>query len=187
MDVWTIVWLLEIFSAFLLVAGAGVLLWLVFLAIPGLVQGPPFVAMKPAVLEEFMAAADIRPGEKVIELGSGDGRVLAEAVRAGAAATGYDINLFLVWRSRWRLWRTGRSKNAKVAWSDFWRADLSGADAVLIWGFKPVMERLEKKLDKELKPGARFIAYQCGLPNWRPERVVGQTYVYRRAPPGPAV
>ncbi len=161
-------------------AAAVLVLWLVFLALPGFMAGPPFVGTPPARLRVMLELAQLKPGEVVFDLGSGDGRLLREAAAAGAAATGYEVNLFLVWRSRFNLARAGLGRRARVLWRSFWRADLSSADVVFIFGYSTIMARLEAKLQAELKPGARLVSYRYKLPSWPPAAERDHVYLYRR-------
>lgn len=174
--------LLSIFRALLLVTAILLLWWLVFLCLPALMGGPPFVGSSPDSLKSVMALAGLKAGERVIDLGSGDGRLLIAAAQAGCTVIGYEANLFLVWYSRYRLWHLGFGRQATVHWANFWKADLTGADTVLIYGFSGIMERVARKAAEELKPGGRLVSARFELPMWwPPERRDGQVFLYRKA------
>lgn len=181
MTVLTLLFVLELFKAVMLVAAGGIIVWLAFLAVPGLVGGAPYVGSKKRQLDAMMRLAAIRPGELLIDLGSGDGRILAAAAKAGGTAFGYEINLFLVWYARLKLWRQGLRGRVRVRWGNFWRADLSKADVVAVFGFSTVMENLAHKLDAELKPGARVVSVRYVLPGRIPEASADGVYLYKIA------
>ena len=168
-------------QSILLVAGIGFLLWIIFLVIPGFVGGPPFVGSKDEIRNALFSLAALKPGEKVIDVGSGDGRLLIIAAKQGCVAIGYEINPFLVWFSRYKIWRAGLWGKARVHLCDFWAADFSDADVVVIYGFSPIMERLGQKLSRELRVGTRVVAARSPFVGWREEKIENRTYLYRVA------
>jgi len=111
--------------------------------------------------------AKIKKGDKVCDLGSGDGRLVIMAAKKGAKAVGFEINPFLVLISWLKILLAGVRKNAQVQWRNFWWQDVSEADIVLLYLITHQMEKMEKKLKKELKPGARVISYIFKFPHWQ--------------------
>ncbi|MEY4744867.1 MAG: hypothetical protein RL272_812 [Candidatus Parcubacteria bacterium] len=178
--------ILTVIKALLLVAACFYVLWLYYLiAAPGFADGPPYVGSKPDVVAAMAALAAFRPGETVVDLGSGDGRLIIAAAKAGCTAVGYEINPFLVLRTRLALRRLGLADRARILRRDFWRADLSGADVVMIFGFSTIMERLQRKFAAELKPGARVVSSRYRLPDWKPEEERDRVFLYRHDPSRP--
>jgi len=169
---------LRVFQALLLAAAVLVVIWLVFLSLPGLMRGAPFVGTRPESLKAMLDLAVLRSGETVVDLGSGDGRLLFAAARAGCRAVGYEINLFLVWSSRWRAWRLGLSPRVTVRWGSFWKARLDEADVVLVFGFSNIMADLAKKLADELRPGARVVSLRYELSAWPAAGRSGEARLY---------
>lgn len=171
--------ILNIFSGLLLFAAACFVVWLFYLiAAPGLLNGPPFVGSNDEAMRAISELAALRPGETVVDLGSGDGRVLAAAARSGCKAVGYEINPFLVLWSRTVLWRLGLADRASVRLGDFWHADIRTADVVIVYGFSTIMARFERKFEGELKPGSRVVSSFYRLPTWRPSRGSGRVTLY---------
>ena len=123
--------------------------------------------------EESVAAmiklARPRPGELWIDLGSGDGRVVIAAAKAGATAIGYEIDRRLIEESRRRVLECGLQGRAEIRKGDFWAVDLSEADVVSAFLFDTVMKRFQEKLRSELKPGCRIISVAFSLPDWEPK------------------
>jgi SAM-dependent methyltransferase len=165
---------LLLFGAFLMV------LWLIQLAVPGLMDGAPFVGSQPDRQKKMIDLLALKPGETVLDLGSGDGRLLVAAAERGCHVIGYEANLFLVWYSRLWLWRRGFGSRSAIHWGDFWRADWSAADAVMLYGFPTIMARLEKKFAAELKPGARIVSATFQLPTWPPTATAGDVFLYKK-------
>lgn len=131
------------------------------------VTGGPFVPSNKRAVRAMVKLANLRPGITVIDIGSGDGRVLFEAANQGAIAIGIEINPYLVLLTRLRaLWRPYRGK-VTVRWQNLWTADLSRADAVFVYLIPWKMDDLATKLKKELKPGTLVISNSFIFPGWK--------------------
>jgi tRNA A58 N-methylase Trm61 len=160
---------------FYLIIIAGSALMLLWLS-----RGPFFVPTRRKHLSVITAMLDIKAGEKAVDLGSGDGRLLIALANAGAEAHGYEHNPLLVMRSRRNAKRGGVSGRTFVHSENFWNADLSGFSVVTIYGIPYIMRRLEKKLQQELRPGARVLSYSFPFPSWQPAQTNKRIYVYRK-------
>lgn len=143
----------------------------------------PFVPAPMGVARDMVAAAGLKPGETVYDLGCGDGRVVYLAAKEpGVKGVGLELSpvVYLLARARGALWRSG----AKIRLADFRRQDLSGADAVFCYLSPALMRALEPRLRAELKPGARVISYIYRFPNWKESRSAasepGTIWVYEQ-------
>lgn len=135
------------------------------------VSGAPWVPMNKKDEERFLALADIKPGQKMYDIGCGDGRVVAAAASAGAKAQGFEISLFpFILASIRRLFHKDRSR-MKISYRDIWSVDLSDADIVYFFLMPKVYPKLRVKLEKELKKGTKVIAYVWPMKEWQPVRV----------------
>ena len=123
--------------------------------------------------------ADVQPGEKAADLGSGDGRVVIALALKGAEAHGYEVNPFLVAVSRRKIRQSGLNGCAFIHWGNFWRRNLASYDLVTVFQVGFVMARLEAKLKRELAPGSRVVSHYWRFPGLQPERVQGSIYLYR--------
>jgi SAM-dependent methyltransferase len=147
------------------------------LALPALAQGqvgeesPPFVTTPAVVVERMLALAQTGPEDFVVDLGSGDGRVLiTAAARFGARGTGVEIDERLVRVSRENAQRAGVAGRVTFEHGDVTRADLSHASVVTTYLLRSLMDRLQPKLLAELKPGARIVSHAFPMTGWRPDR-----------------
>lgn len=169
--------LLRSLHSWWLLAGLAALL---YPNIPAFIDGAPFVPTPPDAAEAMAAAAGLKPGDSVVELGCGDGRLCRlAAAKYGARAVGYELSppVWLLALVRKALWRSP----AAIRFGDFRRADLSGADAVFFYLLPESLARLEPKLRAELKPGARAVAYRFPLPGWREKlRLPCGAFVYEK-------
>lgn len=155
-----------------------ILLALGILLLVTVIHGAPFVPTRPTAVPRMVALAKIKPGDRVADLGSGDGRILIAMARAGAIAHGYEINPILVWWSRYKIRRQGLAGLAFVHWGSFWSQNLSEFDVVALFGIKHIMGGLEKKLKRELKPQARVISYVFAFPTWDYAQKEGAVFRY---------
>ena len=127
--------------------------------------GAPFVRTNKQARDRMFEAAQIKKGERVVDLGSGDGTLVIAAAAYGGKIIGYEINRLLVWQSRRRIRKLGLT-NAVIYRQSFWKADVSDTDVVLLFGITHIMSRLEKKLLHELPSGARVVSHVFTFPHW---------------------
>ena len=146
--------------------------------IMGLLAGLPYVPTNWEKIEKIIALSRVQPHEKVVDLGSGDGRILIEFAKAGIEVHGYEINPFLVWYSRRNIKARGLEGKAFVHYKNFWKQDLSSYDIIVIYGIGYIMKRLEEKLAIELKPGARVISSAFEFPTWKAVSVSNGLFLY---------
>ena len=133
---------------------------------------PPFVSTPPEVVERMLALAGAGPGDYVIDLGSGDGRIVIAAAKLfGARGLGVDIDPRLVEVSRGNARRAGVAERAEFEERDVLRTDLSRATVVTIYLLPSLIDRLQPKLLDELRPGARIVSHAFAMKGWKPDRV----------------
>jgi 16S rRNA A1518/A1519 N6-dimethyltransferase RsmA/KsgA/DIM1 with predicted DNA glycosylase/AP lyase activity len=123
--------------------------------------------------------ADAKPGQKIADIGSGDGRILMAFARRGIEAHGYEINPLLVWRSRRAIRLAGLQNKAFVHWKDLWRISFSGFDTIVVYGIPYIMGGLENKLEREADPGTKVISNIYAFPHWKTIAVNKNIYMYK--------
>ena len=124
--------------------------------------GAPYVPTKKSELAKLFDHLKMRKGSKLVDMGSGDGRVLYLASQKGYKATGYELNPFLVLITKIKL---QKFKKSKVFIKSYWSANVSKADIVFMFSAQPFMARMFDKLQKELKPGAIVVSYGFSFPS----------------------
>lgn len=161
-------------AALLFAAGALYLLALfysVFLAVP-------FVGSSWKRVDMMVTLADIRAGDMVVDLGSGDGRIVFAAARAGAVATGIEQNPLLVWYCRLVALGFPKARRPRFIRGSFFAQPLGGYAVVFAYLFPEVMARLAPKLRAELAPGSRVVANAFALPGWESSAQAAAIHCY---------
>ena len=140
--------------------------------------GAPFEPTRNKKVKKMIKLAKIKKGDRAVDLGSGDGRIVIALAKAGIEAHGYEINPFLVLLSRWRIKRAGVKGKAFIHWKNFWKINFRKYDVVMLFQFHTIMSRLEKKLRKELKPKSRVVSYYWKFPKWKHSKKIENISLY---------
>jgi SAM-dependent methyltransferase len=136
-------------------------------AVHPITQGAMYTSTARVKIRKALDAVDMKPGELLVDVGCGDGRVLREAARRyGAAGLGYEVNPIAFLKAR--LLTLGR-RGIEIRYGNFWKADLRRAGVVSCYLFPDVMRRLGEKLAGELAAGARVISFNFPIPGWKPQ------------------
>ena len=138
--------------------------------------GAPYVPTKQADIKNLFGVIRLRKGALVVDLGSGDGRVMIQAAKYGYKAIGYELNPILALIAKYRL-RQYSDATCKIG--DYWQADIRKASMVFIFSAQTYMKRLSQKLNNELKPGAQVVSYGFSLPGRKIAKKVGAANIYQ--------
>uniref|UniRef100_A0A182QKW6 Methyltransferase domain-containing protein n=1 Tax=Anopheles farauti TaxID=69004 RepID=A0A182QKW6_9DIPT len=149
----------------------------------------PFVPATPKQISNVLAF--VKPsdrGSRLLDIGSGDGRIVVAAARAHSSikADGVELNPWLVYYSRLVALRNGVFNRTSFFRKDLWTFSLAPYDHIVIFGVEQMMDDLEKKILKEATPGATIIACRFPFPNMktenRIEEGVDSVWMYRPIP-----
>jgi len=143
----------------------------------------PFVPATDVQVANVMKL--IKPSKsKLVDLGSGDGRIVIAASKLGLKATGIELNPWLVWYSRFKAYRQNLHHITQFQRKDIWKTSLAPYDVVVIFGVSQMMAQLEKKFEDDLNSDCQVIACRFPLPNWKPIHTVGAgidtVWLYRK-------
>ena len=141
-----------------------------------IVFGAPFLPTLREQVPKAMKMINLAPGQTLLELGSGDGRVLVAAAEQGIKAIGYEINPFLVLYSRLLTRKYG--KNVVVVWGNFWTKKLPPADAIFVFLLQPYMEKLDQKITKECTKPVRLVSFVFTINSKKPAKRNKGIYLY---------
>lgn len=139
----------------------------------GLRTGGPYVPTPQEVVDHMLKFANVGPRDFVIDLGSGDGRmVITAAQRFGARGLGVDIDPELVERSRAEAERLGLGERARFRVEDATRTPLADASVVTLYLLPGFTRILQPRFLSELTPGSRIVAHDFDLGDWKADREV---------------
>lgn len=144
----------------------------------GVFTGAHYMTTTDSRVTRMLALADLAPGDRFIDIGSGDGRLVIAAARMGATAVGYEINPLLVLWSRMRIRQAGMQDRARIVWEDFWRVSFADFDVVTVYGIGHIMGLLEAKMQKEMPPGGRVVSNTFRFPTLKAAKEEEGLYRY---------
>ena len=146
--------------------------------------GAPYVPTRARDLDKLFKAAQLKKGDTLVDLGSGDGRLLLGAADRGIKSVGVELNFLLVLLTQWRIRRV--RKLAQVRFGNFWRQELpEDTTAVFVFLAEPFMKRLREYLEAEAKRLGRpitLVSYGFSLPGYKPVRSRDAVLVYEIKP-----
>ena len=156
-------------STILSVLAIGFVLLLAGMVILPACFGSPWHPLRPDTIQEIIEFAQIQPGEKIYDLGSGDGQVLIAAARhCGAVGVGLEIDPFKVWISRKLVSLAGLADRITILHKNFYHFDHRDADIVYVYLTHQALDRLFPQIIKYLKPSTRIVSYRFCLRNMQP-------------------
>lgn len=130
----------------------------------------PYVPTPAAVVDAMLEMAGVRAGDRLVDLGSGDGRVVIAAVsRHGATGLGIELDPELVQRARAAAAAAALGERARFVQADIFRADFGDPTVVTLYLLPGVNLRLRPRL-LALRPGTRIVSHDFGLGDWAADR-----------------
>lgn len=128
----------------------------------------PYYPTPESVVERMLKLGNLKAGEKMFDLGSGDGRlVIMAAEKFGADATGVELDQDLYKQSSDRIKQRGL-KNARIIQGDILRQDYSSADLITVYLLPSSNDKVRPLLEKQLKKGTRVVAHDFMVGGWTP-------------------
>jgi SAM-dependent methyltransferase len=129
----------------------------------------PYVPTPYVVVEEMLRLAKVGAGDFVMDLGSGDGRILIAAARKfGARGVGVDLDPDRIEESLYNAQQQGVGDRVTFEQQDLFKFDISPATVITMYLLPSVNMKLRAKL-LDLKPGTRIVSHDFDLENWQPD------------------
>ncbi|HEX9153718.1 MAG TPA: class I SAM-dependent methyltransferase [Candidatus Saccharimonadales bacterium] len=130
--------------------------------------GPPYLPTRRKQVEAALDLLNMKEGETLLDLGSGDGRVMLEAAKRGLKVVGVEINPLLVLISIAVTWRY-RSQ-VRLVWGSYWGKPWPRADGVFTFMLPRYMDRLDKRIEKWLPEGKsiKLASFAFAVPGKEP-------------------
>ncbi|MFP5379162.1 MAG: SAM-dependent methyltransferase, partial [Vicinamibacteria bacterium] len=130
-----------------------------------------FVPTPQPVVDAMLAMANVRKGDVLYDLGSGDGRIpITAAKRYGIRAVGIDIDPQRIAEVNENVRKNEVGHLVKIVQGDLFEQDLSEATVVTLYLLPSLNLKLRPKLMKELKPGTRIVSHAFDMGDWKPEQ-----------------
>lgn len=152
--------------------------FVVLLLLPAL-SGQPWVPAREERIRRALELAALKPGEKLYDLGSGDGRVLIAAVRDfGAWAVGVELSPLLCLLAWVKIRAQQLHPSISLGCGSYYQADIRDADVVYLYLTSGNANSLRQKLAGELKPGARVVSVSADLSGWQVELIDREELIF---------
>jgi hypothetical protein len=165
----------SLFTAMFFILMVAIFVWLLW----PLTIGEVWVPTSMDIVRKMLELGEVQEGDVVIDLGSGDGRIIMTAARDyKARAIGIEVDpIRLVW-SRSIIKLKGLSERIKVLWGNFLNKDLGEATVVTVYQNQEINRKLRPKFKKELKPGTRIVSHVFTFDGWEPKKVDKKSQIY---------
>jgi SAM-dependent methyltransferase len=141
----------------------------------------PYVVSDNDVVDAMLALAEVRPDEKVTDLGSGDGRILIAAARShGARGLGVDIDPARVREATANAAAAGVAHRVTFRREDLFRTPLGDTDVLTLYLSQDINVRLRDRILTSMRPGTRVVSHDFDMGEWRPDQrqQIGTANVY---------
>jgi tRNA1(Val) A37 N6-methylase TrmN6 len=132
----------------------------------------PYYPTPETIVEKMLQLGSLKAGEKVYDLGSGDGRiVIMAAQKFHADAIGVELDKDLCKLSTDKILKLRLEKNAHIVNGDLLKQNYSSADLITVYLLPGFIDKVQPMLDQQLKKGARVVSHDFEFKNWTPDKV----------------
>ncbi len=132
----------------------------------------PYIPTPYHVVDEMLDIADVGPGDYVIDLGSGDGRIVIAAILRGAYGHGIDIDPVRIREARQNAKDAKLENRVLFVEGNIFDADISRAGVITMYLLNSINIQLRPTLLKSLRPGSRVVSYVFDMNEWKPDEVI---------------
>jgi protein-L-isoaspartate O-methyltransferase len=151
----------------------------------------PYYPTPEIIVEKMLRLGELKAGEKMFDLGSGDGRiVIIAAQKFKADSTGVEFDDALYKQSMEKIKTLGLSAIARIIHGDLLKQDYASADLLTVYLLPMSNDKVTPILEKQLKKGTRIVAHDFEFSAWKPEKIEDidddgegrshRLYLYRR-------
>ena len=131
----------------------------------------PYYPTPETIVEKMLKLGELKPGERMFDLGSGDGRiVIMAAQKFRAISTGVEFDADLWKQSTDRIKSLGLEKRARIIQGDIMKQDYATADLITVYLLPASNDKVRPILEKQLKKGARIVAHDFDMSGWTAEK-----------------
>ena len=133
-----------------------------------------YVPTPDFIVEKMMEMAQVGPGDYVIDLGCGDGRIVIAAAKRGAIGHGVDLDPARIKEARLNAEKAGVAWKVVFMEENIFNTDFSRASVVAMYLFPDINVRLRPSLLEKLEPGSRIVSHDFGMDEWQPDQKFGR-------------
>lgn len=155
---------------------AGIALLIVLAVLAPVLFGPPYLPTLTKNMQTALDLLELKPGQTVLDLGSGDGRVLLAAARRGYYAVGIELSPALVLVARIRTWKY--RKQVRVLWGNYFQRQWPPADAIFGFVIPYQMEKLDQYIERWRTGPVRMASFAFTIPGKQPVTEKHGVYLY---------
>lgn len=138
--------------------------------------GAPYLPTLKKQTDDALDLLDLKPGQTLLELGCGDGRVIKAAAKRGLVVTGYELNPILVVIAR--INNLGQGKNAKIIWGNYWQKDWPEADGIFVFLLDKYMKKLDKRIIQQKEP-VKLVSFSFKIPGRKIDAQRSGLFLYK--------
>jgi SAM-dependent methyltransferase len=129
----------------------------------------PYVPTPQKVVDRMLELAQVKRGDVVYDLGSGDGRIVITAAKKyGVKAIGFEIDPERIKESQENIKKAGVGHLVEIRRQDIRTVDLSPASVLTMYLLPEVNMMIRPKIWKEMKPGSRVVSHDFDMGDWKP-------------------
>ena len=133
----------------------------------------PYVPTPQDVVEKMLELAEVKKGDVVYDLGSGDGRIVVTAAKKyGVKAIGFEIDPDRIRESHENIRKAGVGNLVEIRQQDIRTVDLSGASVLTMYLLPEVNLMLRPNIWSQMKPGSRVVSHDFDMGDWKPVKTV---------------
>jgi SAM-dependent methyltransferase len=134
----------------------------------------PYVPTPDSIVERMLEMANVGPGDYVIDLGCGDGRIVIAAAKRGAIGHGVDIDPQRIKEARENAEKAGVTDKVVFVEENIFDTDFSRASVITMYLFPSINIRLRPSLLEKLEPGSRIVSHDFDMDEWEPDEKYGR-------------
>jgi SAM-dependent methyltransferase len=172
--------------AAILIEALGIIIFIAAMSITiySSVIGAPYVWTPSRAVREIFKIAGLKKGDKVYDLGAGNGQNLIIADKEfDARALGFELSPILYLAAKINIFIKG-AKKSQISWRNFYNQNLADADLIFCFLTVHAMVKLKPKFEAELRPGTKVISYAFSIHGWTPKQMLkgypGNVYLYEK-------
>lgn len=139
--------------------------------------GAPFLPTKRQQIEIALDLLDLKPGQTLLELGTGDGRVQLAAAKRGIKSVGIELNPLLVLIAKIRTWP--KRELIKIIWGNYWQMKWPPADGIFVFLIGHYMKKLDEKIARYEHKPVSLASFGFEIPGHRAIKKQKGIYLYK--------